>query len=158
MIKTNKKIELLAPAGSFEALTAAVQNGADAVYLGGKLFNARQFANNFSDDDLIKAIDYAHQRDVKLYLTLNTLMFDDEINKAYEFALFAYRNGIDAVIVQDLGLLNVLRKYIPDLPIHASTQMTIHNLDGVLQLKEFGVKRVVLARKLSLNKIKEIKK
>lgn len=148
--------ELLAPAGSYEAFIAAVENGADAVYLGGKLFNARANANNFDNEELLKIVNYAHLRNVKIYVTLNTLLSDNEIKEALHFANDLYNMGIDAVIVQDLGLAKVLHQYIPNLNLHASTQMTVYNLAGVQKLKELGFTRVVLARELSLEEIKYI--
>lgn len=150
------KTELLAPAGNWEAFIAAVENGADAVYLGGKLFNARQFAGNFDNEQLEKALDYAHVRGVKIYLTLNTIIADDEIKSAQEFIGEAYRMGIDGIIVQDIGLARLIREIFPDLDLHASTQMTVYNLEGVNFLKKMGFKRVVLARELSIDEIKHI--
>ncbi len=149
-------IELLSPVGNFECLKAAVQNGADAVYFGADTFSARAFAENFNLEDLKKAITYAKIRGVKTHLTLNTLIKDSELPQAYELAQKAYEFGIDAIIVQDLGLAKQLIHAFPDLPIHASTQMTIHNLNGVLQLQELGFKRIVLSRELSANEIEYI--
>ena len=149
-------IELLAPVGDFECLKAAVQNGADSVYFGSNLFSARAFAHNFNGDTLKKAIDYAKIRGVKTNLTLNTLIKDDEFKDASMLAAKAYEYGIDAIIVQDLGLAKKLIELFPDLPIHGSTQMTVHNLNGALELQDLGFKRVVLARELSLDEIKYI--
>lgn len=149
-------IELLAPAGSYEAFLAAVENGADAVYLGGKLFNARANAANFDIDELKKIVEYAHLRNVKIYITLNILINDKEMKEALDFAYSIYEIGVDAVIVQDLGLASVLHKHIPGLNLHASTQMTIYNLDGVKELEKLGFTRVVLARELSIAEIKNI--
>ena len=149
-------IELLSPAGDFECLKAAVQNGADAVYFGASSFSARAFASNFDDDVLEKAITYAKLRGVKTNLALNTLIKIDEINDAIEIAKKAYSYGIDAIIVQDLGLARYLIKNFPDLAIHASTQLSVHNLDGVLKLQEMGFSRVVLSRELSLQEIEHI--
>ena len=149
-------IELLAPVGDFECLKAAVQNGADSVYFGSNLFSARAFANNFSGENLKKAIEYAKIRGVKTNLTLNTLIKDDEFDDAILLAAKAYEYGIDAIIVQDLGLAKKLINLFPDLPIHGSTQMTVHNLNGALELQDLGFKRVVLARELSLDEIKYI--
>lgn len=146
-------IELLSPVGDFECLKAAVQNGADSVYFGADIFSARAFAHNFNLDDLKRAIHYAKIRGVKTNLTLNTLIKDDESETALHLAKTAYQYGIDAIIVQDLGLATRLIKFFPDLPIHASTQMTVHNLNGALALQELGFKRVVLARELSMNEI-----
>ena len=145
--------ELLAPVGNFECLKAAVQNGADAVYFGSSSFSARAFANNFDKDELIKAIEYAKLRGVKTHLTLNTLLKNSELKDALLLAKYAYESGIDALIVQDLGLISLLQKELPDLPLHASTQMTIHNLEGVLELQKMGFQRVVLSRELSMHEI-----
>ncbi len=149
-------IELLSPVGNFECLKAAVQNGADSIYLGADTFSARAFASNFSLPDLEKAIQYAKLRGVKTHLTLNTLITDDEIDDAIMVAKKAYEFGIDAIIVQDLGLATLLIKHFPDLPIHASTQMTVHNLNGALELQDLGFKRIVLSRELSINEIAHI--
>ncbi len=149
-------VELLSPVGNFEALKAAVQNGADAVYFGANLFSARAFADNFNLDELKKAITYAKLRGVKTNLTLNTLLKDSELEDAFTLAKTAYECGIDAIIVQDLGLASLLIKAFPDLPIHASTQMSIHNLEGVLKLENLGFKRVVLSREVSINEIEYI--
>ena len=150
------RIELLSPSGDWEAFIAAVENGADAVYLGGKLFNARQFASNFDIERLTEAINYAHVRGVSLYLTMNTLMNDEEIIEGVQFLKEAYLAGIDGLIVQDLGFVRLVKSLFPDLPMHASTQMTIYNLDGVRLLEHIGFDRVVLARELSLGEIKDI--
>ncbi len=144
-------VELLAPAGSYDAFIAAVENGANAVYLGGKLFNARANASNFDIDELKKIVVYAHLRNVKIHLTLNTLLDDSEISEALEFAKEIYDIGVDAVIVQDLGFASMLHKYIPELSLHASTQLSTHNLEGVNELSKIGFSRVVLARELSID-------
>lgn len=149
-------IELLSPVGDFESLKAAVQNGADSVYFGSNLFNARAFAHNFNMENLKQAIYYAKIRGVKTNLTLNTLIKDEEFEMAIELAKSAYQFGIDAIIVQDLGLATKLIELFPDLPIHGSTQMTVHNLNGALELQKLGFKRVVLARELSINEISYI--
>lgn len=149
-------IELLSPVGDFECLKAAVQNGADAVYFGANLFSARAFAKNFDLENLEKAINYAKLRGVKTNLTLNTLIKDDEFEDAVMLAKKAYEFGIDAIIVQDLGLATTLIKNFPNLPIHASTQMTIHNLDGALEAEKLGFKRAVLSRELPINEIEYI--
>ena len=146
-------VELLSPVGDFECLKAAVQNGANSVYFGADIFSARAFATNFSLEDLEKAIQYAKIRGVKTHLTLNTLVTDTEFESAMNVAKKAYEFGIDAIIVQDLGLAMALMRAFPDLPIHGSTQMTVHNLNGALELQELGFKRVVLARELSVNEI-----
>lgn len=153
---TKRKIELLAPAGSPEAYRAAVAAGADAVYLGAKAFNARLNASNFDDNALSEVIKDAHIRGVKIYLVLNTLISDKELKEARELASFAYQEGIDGIIVQDLGLVNILKETTPGLPIHASTQMTIHNTDGVKAAQALGISRVVLARELSISEIEKI--
>lgn len=149
-------IELLSPVGSFNCLKSAVQFGANAVYFGGDLFNARTFATNFKREELAEAIQYAKLRNVKVHFTLNTLIKNNEFAQAIDLVNFVYSLGADAIIVQDLGLAIFLINHFPDLPIHASTQMTIHNLDGVLQLQKLGFKRIVLARELSLEEIKNI--
>ena len=151
-----KKIELLSPVGDFECLKAAVQNGADSVYFGASNFNARISASNFDLTDLKDAISYAKLRGVNTHLTLNTLIKDSEFEEASLLAQKAYEFGIDAIIVQDLGLARYLIKNFPDLPIHASTQMTIHNLEGVKEAEKLGFKRVVLSRELSLDEISYI--
>ncbi len=149
-------IELLSPAGSFECVKAAVQNGADAIYLGSTYFSARAFAENFSETQLEESIKYCRIRNVKVFLTLNTLITDNEFEEAFELAKTAYIYGVNAIIVQDLGLAQILIKHFPDLPIHASTQMSIHTLDGVLALEKQGFKRVVLSRELPLAEISYI--
>jgi putative protease len=150
------KKELLAPAGSFESLKAAVNNGADAVYLSGKLFGARKYAPNFNDDELREAVDYCHLYGVKIYVTVNTIIYEDEIENVLEYLCFLYNIGVDAVIVQDLGLITLIRKYLPDLEIHASTQAHTHNIEQIKLLESLGVKRVVLARELSLEEINNL--
>lgn len=149
-------IEILSPVGSYQSLIAAVQNGANAVYFGAKNFNARDFADNFDDSTLKKAIEYAKMRDVKTYLTLNTLIKNNELLDALDLVNTAYSFGIDAIIIQDLGLAKLIRKYFPDLDLHASTQMTVHNLDGVKELEKLGFTRAVLSRELSIDEIKYI--
>ncbi|MDK2832897.1 MAG: family peptidase [Methanolobus sp.] len=154
MLKTP---ELLAPAGNMESLIAAVENGADAVYLGVKDFSARAYAGNFTIEEFSEALDFAHLRGVKVYVTMNTLIKDSEMEEALELMYTLDELGTDAIIVQDMGLLELAREKVPSLPIHASTQMTIHNTEAVLALKEMGVKRIVLARELSLEEIARIK-
>ena len=151
-----KKIELLSPVGDFECLKAAVQNGANSVYFGAANFNARASAANFDLTNLKEAIAYAKLRGVNTHLTLNTLIKDTEFEDAVLLAKKAYEFGIDAIIVQDLGLARFLIKNFPDLPIHASTQMTVHNLEGALEAQKLGFKRVVLSRELSLEEIQYI--
>jgi putative protease len=150
--------ELLAPAGSREAFAAAIANGADAVYLGGKMFGARAYADNFSLEELKEMIEEAHLFGVKVYVTVNTIIYDDEFPDLIEFLDFLYQNHCDAIIVQDLGVANLARKRYPQLKLHASTQMNIHSLAQVKVLEELGFSRVVLARELSLAEISEIKK
>ncbi len=151
-------IELLSPVGDFECLKAAVQNGADSVYFGADMFSARAFAHNFNLENLEKAIQYAKIRGVKTNLTLNTLIKDDEFPFALNLAKKAYEYGINAIIVQDLGLATKLLELFPDLPLHASTQMTVHSLSGALELQNLGFKRVILARELSMDEIDYINK
>lgn len=150
------KIELLAPSGSTEAMVAAVQNGADAVYLGGTRFSARAYASNFTDEELEKAVDYCHGYGVSVYITINTLIKDSEMDEALSYAEFLYRIGVDALIVQDLGLIANLRRFLPDFELHASTQLSVHNGEGALWFTEKGIKRIVLARELSLEEIRHI--
>ena len=149
-------LELLSPAGSPEAVIAAVQNGADAVYMGMGDFNARRGAKNFSSEEFEKAVSYCHVRGCKVYLTLNTLVGDREMNDAVETARIASACGADGIIIQDLGLAAAIRAALPDIPLHASTQMSIHNLAGVQAAAQMGITRAVLARELSLEQIKNI--
>jgi len=149
-------LELLSPAGSQEALVAAVQNGADAVYLGFGDFNARRNAKNFSEEEAAAAVSYCHLRGVKVFLTMNTLLTDRELPAAAEHAARASEMGVDAVLVQDLGVLRMLRQTVPDLPIHASTQMTVHTLDGVKMAADLGISRAVLSRELGWREIEHI--
>lgn len=149
-------MELLAPAGSMEALRAAVCNGADAVYLGADTFNARMNARNFSAADLQEAVVYCHVRGVKVHLTLNTLVLDREMPRAAELIRLAASCGVDAFIVQDLGMVSLCRQLAPDVPIHASTQMSIHSLEGVMEAAALGCSRVVLARELPAEEIAHI--
>ena len=150
------KVELLAPVGDWNCLKAAVQNGADAVYFGVEQFNARMYAANFNVEDMKQVIDYCKLRNVKTNLTLNTLLENSEFDNAVDLAKEAYKAGVDAIIVQDLGLAKYLIDNIPGLPIHASTQMTVHNLQGVLKLEKLGFDRVVLSRELSCEEIEYI--
>ena len=149
------KVELLAPAGSFEALKAAVNNGADAIYLGGKNFSARAFAKNFDHEELIEAITYCHLRNVKIYITVNTLLNDYELENAIKECDFYYRNNVDALIIQDFGLYYLLKEKYPDFELHCSTQMHIHNIEGLKVAKSLGFKRVVIPRESNLDFIKE---
>ena len=149
-------IELLSPAGDFECLVSAVQNGANAVYFGLDKFNARVNGRNFEDEELVKAIKYAKLRNVKTHLTLNILIKNKEFEEALKLVEFAYNSGIDAVIVQDLGLAKKIMELFPKLEVHSSTQMTIYNLDGVKEIEKLGYSRCVLARELSIEEIKNI--
>ncbi len=151
-----KQFEILAPAGSLATLKAAVNNGANAVYIGGKAFSARKNAVNFSDDELVEAIAYAHLYGAKVYVTVNTVISDGELGDVYDFVKFLYSAHADALIIQDLGVLKLVRECFPDFEVHASTQMTIHNLEGAILAKKLGFKRVVLSRELSFSEIKNI--
>ena len=152
-----KNPELLSPVGDFECLKAAVQNGANAVYLGAASFSARAKATNFDGNELYEAIKYAKLRNVAVHLALNTLIKNEEFDDAISIAINAYNHGVDAIIVQDLGLASFLRTNYPEIPLHGSTQMTVHNLEGVRQLEKLGFTRVVLSRELSLDEIKYIR-
>ena len=152
----NKNIELLAPAGSVTGLMAVIAAGADAVYIGGSRFGARAYADNPAEDDLLSAIDYAHLRGVKVYMTVNTLLKDSEMEELYNYILPYYTRGIDAVLVQDFGVLRCLHRFFPDLPLHASTQMTVTGPESAGLLKKYGVTRVVPAREMSLDELKTI--
>ena len=144
-----KKPELLAPAGSPESLKAAISAGADAVYMGLSKFNARQNADNFGREELVEAVRLCKFYNKKLYITLNTLVFDREISEVLDEARFCAEAGVDAFIVQDLGLMSLLKETLPEVPIHASTQCATHSLEQVKALAELGVERVVVARELS---------
>lgn len=150
------QIELLSPVGDFDCLKAAVQNGANAVYLGASSFSARASARNFNMLELEEAINYATLRNVKVHLALNTLIKEEEFEEAIALATKAYELGVSAIIVQDFGLAKTLIENLPDLPIHASTQMSVHNLEGAQMAKQLGFDRVVLARELSLPEIRFI--
>ena len=152
-----KKVELLAPAGNMENLKYAVMAGCDAVYLGLKKFGARAFSSNFSDNEFIEAVNYCHLYGVKVYVTLNTIIYDYEVEDFLKTVDFIHKNNVDAVLIQDLGMLDLVRKTYPNLEVHASTQMHIHNLDGVKVLEKLGIKRAVLARETSIDTIKYIK-
>ena len=152
------KIELLAPVGSMESLYAAVQNGANAVYLGGKLFNARQYASNFEFEELKEAVSYAHLRGVKIYVTTNILADNSEMEEVIDYIKFLYEINVDGVIVQDLGLASLVREFFPEIEVHGSTQMTINNLPGAEFVNDMGFKRVVLARETPIEEIKNIHK
>lgn len=152
----NQNFEILAPAGSFEILKQVIRAGADAVYLGGGQFGARAYANNFNKEELLEALNYAHLRGKKIYLTVNTLLKNQEIEKLYDYLLPYYEHGLDAVLVQDFGALDFIHSHFPDLPIHTSTQMTITGVEGINILKQYGVSRVVMAREMSIAEMKRI--
>ena len=149
--------ELLAPVGNMECLSAAINAGCDAVYLAGRNFGARSFAGNFSNEELIDAINISHLYGVKVYVTVNTLVYDVEVDRFLSYIDFLHKNNVDAVIMQDIGMIDLVRKTYPNLEIHASTQLHIHNLEGVKLCSELGLKRVVLARETPIELIKEIK-
>ena len=153
-----KKMELLAPAGNMESLIAAIMAGCDAVYLGGYMFGARNYAGNFSDEEMIEAIKYGHLYGVKIYVTVNTIIYEDEVTLFINYIDFLHRNNVDAVIIQDIGMMDLVRETYPNLEIHASTQMHIHNMEGVNLIEKTGLKRVVLARETTIENIKSIKK
>lgn len=150
------KIELLSPCGDYDSFLAAISSGADAVYLSGDKFGARAYAKNFTKEELIKAIDYAHIFSRKVYLTVNTLLKDDEICELYDYLLPLYEAGLDAVIVQDMGVISFIRRFFCDLPVHASTQLAITGIEGIRLLETLNVKRTVLARELSMKEIEYI--
>lgn len=153
-----KEIELLAPAGNMESLVAAISAGCDAVYLSGKKYGARAFAANFSNEELIEAINYAHLYDVKVYVTVNTLIYESEFDDFTNYIDFLYKSNVDAVIMQDIGAMDLVRQKFPNLEIHASTQMNIHSLESVKMLESLNIKRAVLSRELSISDIENIKK
>ncbi len=155
MVK-NRQVEVLAPAGSYESMEAAFAAGADAAYIGGSRFGARAYAENLDREMLCRAIDYAHLHGRRLYMTVNTLFKEQELKELPDYLLAYYKRGLDAVIVQDLGAMAVIRRYFPDLPVHASTQMTITGVYGAKLLKELGASRIVTARELSLEEIRQI--
>ena len=154
----NRDVEILAPVGSMECLRAAVAAGADAIYLGGTKFGARAYAQNLSEEDLVQAIEYVHIHGRKIYMTVNTLLKDRELNELYAYLLPYYKAGLDGVIVQDIGAVKFIGEYFPEMPVHASTQMTITNTLGADFLKRYGITRVVPARELSLKEIRDMKK
>ena len=153
MRRTSALPELLAPAGDMESLDAAVAAGADAVYIGGKSFGARAFAKNFDIEEIARAAVYCHLHGVKLYVTVNTLVYDREMREVSDFAAQLWRVGVDAVIAADLGVIRAIKERIPDMPIHASTQMSVHNTLGANMAASNGCERVVLARELSVKNI-----
>lgn len=150
------KKELLSPAGDFETLKHAIHNGCDAVYLGGKKFGARKFASNFDSEEMIKAIKYCHLYGVKIYVTVNTIIYESEIEEAIDYIRFLHQNKVDAVIMQDIGLITIVRKKFPRLEIHASTQLHTHNMNQIKLLEKLGIQRVVLAREMSINEISKL--
>ena len=151
------KVEILAPAGSMESLKASIAAGADAVYTGGMMFGARAYAHNLSKEELLEAIDYVHLHGRKLYLTVNTLIKEREMeNELYEYLLPYYEQGLDAVIVQDIGVFRFIKEHFPGLALHASTQMTIAGIDGAKLLEREGAERVVTSRELSIEEVKKI--
>jgi putative protease len=152
------KIELLAPSGSMESLITAVNNGADAIYLGGNKFSARAYASNFDNETMMKAVDYSHSYGVKVYVAINTSLKQSELKEALKYTGYLYEIGVDALIIQDVGLVSLIRDVYPNFELHASTQMTVHNGEGALYFKEKGIKRIVLSRELSLEEIKYISK
>ncbi len=153
-----KRPELLAPAGSMESLKAAIAAGCDAVYLSGKMYGARAFANNFDNDELESAIKLCHLYGIKVYITVNTLIYEDEVESFLEYIEFIHKINVDAVIMQDLGMIDLVRKMFPNLEIHASTQAHVHNLEGTKFMEQLGLARVVLARETPIELIEEIKK
>ena len=153
-----KRPELLAPAGNMESLYAAIEAGCDAVYLSGYMFGARQFATNFSEEEIIFAIKLCHLYGIKVYVTVNTLIYEEEVETFLNYIDFLHRSNVDAVLIQDIGMLDLVRQTYPNLEVHASTQMHIHNLNGVKFCEQMGIKRVVLARETTINTIKDIRK
>lgn len=155
-IRNKNKIELLVPAGGMEQFLAGVENGADAIYVGGQLFNARAGAQNFKDEELVLALDYAHKRGVKVYVTMNTLLSDDELEPALRYASFLHDSGVDAIIVQDIGFGELVHKALPELELHMSTQATITDAENARVADELGYRRIVVARELTLPEIADI--
>lgn len=151
-----KKVELLCPVGNWDMLYQAVHNGADAVYLAGKKYGARKFSDNFSNEELERAIKYCHLYGVLVYITINTIIYEKEVSDFVSYVEFIYKCGVDAVIMQDIGMISLVKKKFPDLEIHASVQCHNHNEEGIRLLKELGCSRVVMAREMSLDQIKNI--
>ncbi|WP_352403291.1 peptidase U32 family protein, partial [Kandleria vitulina] len=151
-----KRIELLAPAGDFESLKAAIANGANAIYLGGNAFSARAFAKNFNRDELEEAVKYAHLRGVKIHVTINILYKDEEFTHLFDYIDFLYKIQVDALLIQDIGLLKAVRARYPDFEVHVSTQMTVNTLEALRYFEELGVKRVVLSRENTIEQMKYI--
>lgn len=152
-----RRVELLSPCGNFECLKAAIHNGCDAVYLSGKNFGARKYADNFTLDEIVEAIKYSHLYGVKVYVTVNTMIYEQEVDSVIEYLKFLYKHNVDAVIMQDIGIISKIRKILPGLEVHASTQCHNHNDEGLQLFKDLGVTRVVLDREMSINEIKELK-
>ena len=150
-------MEILSPAGNMECFKAAIQGGANAIYIGGKNFGARAFSPNFTNEEIVTAIKLAHKYNIRVYVTVNTLIYEDEVEDFINYIDFLHRNNVDAIIIQDIGMLDLIRKTYPNLEIHASTQMHIHNLEGAKLMEKLGVKRVVLARETPIDLVKEIK-
>ena len=153
-----KRIELLAPAGDFDSLKAAIASGANAVYLGGNAFSARAFAKNFDRQELKEAVAYAHLRHVKIHVTCNILYKEEELADVLDYIGYLYEIQVDAVLIQDIGLMKLVHQMYPDFEIHVSTQMTVTSLEAVKYFEDLGVTRVVLARECSLEEIKKIVK
>ena len=153
-----KKIELVAPVSNSRMLRAAIEFGADAVYFGGKNFNARLYANNFSEREIKESIDAAHLQGIKVYITVNTLIKDSELDELLKFLKFVYECGADALIITDFAVLSIIKQNFPDIDIHGSTQMGVHNVQAVQFLQNKGLKRIILSRELTSNEITEIKK
>ena len=153
----NRKVEVLAPCGSFEALEAAIFSGADAVYLGGDKFGARAYASNFNQEELIRALNFVHLHGKKLYLTVNTLLKESETREIYEYLRKPYEHGLDAVIVQDFGVASYVKKHFPDMDLHISTQATVTGVSSAMLVKSLGASRIVPARELSFEEIRAIK-
>ena len=150
------KKELLSPAGDFNTLMQVIHNGCDAVYLGGKKFGARKFASNFDNEEMIKAIRYCHLYGVKIYVTVNTIIYESEIDEVIDYIRFLHQNKVDAVIMQDIGLITLVRSKFPNLEIHSSTQLHTHNINQIRLLEELGIKRVVVAREMSIDEINNL--
>ncbi len=148
--------ELLSPAGNIECLKAAINNGADACYLGGKSFGARAFAGNFTNEELKEAVEYAHLYGVKIYITVNTIIYNNEVEEFIEYIKYLYQIGVDALIMQDIGMISLVRQTFPNFEIHASTQLHNHNNEGIKALKALGVTKVVLDREMTLEQIENI--
>ena len=151
------KVDLLSPAGNMASLKAAIAGGCDAVYLSGNRFGARAFAGNFDEKEIIEAIKLCHLYGVKVYVTVNTLVYEHEVTFFMDYIDFLHQNNVDAIIMQDIGMMDLVRQTYPNLEIHASTQMHIHNLEGVQLLEKLGIKRVVLARETPIDLIKKIR-